>query len=879
LYPAEEEETRELQSAQGLTSLSAMEALRLLDETYEPLKVATARTLTQLALRHENHEFLYNACPMDTLISRLDDETGLSCKRDIASFLCSITATFPEGLKRRLVSLVRICNKIEDSYIKFMIIASVANCMCDIDSAYHLTQSNIGAENLQSIIGIDGVSNQKGLVSEIIRLNVNLSAVVGLERTESFVRRVLEAVIAPLNNSGGEILDEYGMKYIFALISESWNFRTLQRFFIHNLKGINWLCGLPLNQAGVTDLPARVSLLLSKAALSPDNHIALVQQGGLKLVTRLYTEFPLDEIVRLNVILIGCSICESEHHSTLANELLGLGFSEILRQACEMETHLEIVSRALDAWTLLASHGTDWGSGIITATTLLFSDSVEVKLKALPLVSQLITLPEQMRMLFGIRSVTETKASDQYFNLILRCLPGENGSSPGKAPSFGWDRLGDEAKSKSEVILLRILSTIARDTDPVIRAVIENSPIAITLYKLYPQSQGNSKEEVAEVIARLLLGGSKRFSRSTLASGGESQNIIDILAAHVDSTDSCLSALQLIAEDPLQVPKVCSLLPKLLTMTSKAGDGIVRSERLSGILKYICRESANPVVAKQLTDSNIAEIVFSMMRSQNTVIASNCLSIVHALLVDKRNRWLHLILRPSKIGNIVETLNLKSQACDIHALKCIGLLIASDPACKNLVVESCGFSLSLVIKKLMESDRLEFLVILSSIAEIPRVNRVIKTDAEFRARCFDNLLVLIPKVITFAHHPLQTRSDNVLTGVAFISLILQCFSDVSTDERMKRIASTILLEMNPLRMTRTAPSMVSDQVQLLKLILMIPLNCMRQIKNGFLDLAPSIFKARIERYLQAAHERQQYMGKDALSECLERFHSECFPFM
>ena len=876
LYPAEEEETLDLQGARALSGDHAVEAIRMLEDNYEPLQLATAHAIALLALRHESHECLLNSCSLDTLISRLNSDIPISGKRDIASFLCSVTSTAPESLNIRVFRLLRIFNKIDDSHCRFLMVACIANCFCDFETAKLVIEAEDASVNLKSALSLNDATQYPDMVAEIIRLVVNMSACLGVEKSEVFVRTIFQSVLRPAKGIRSNILNEYGMKYIFILISESWSVPTLQRFFLHDLKGVEWLAALPLTQGNDSDLAARVLLLLSKAALRNENHIALVEQGGLQLGVRLYKVFPLDEIIQMNVVLIGCSLSQSPELPRLLPELFACGYSEILQHACEHATHLEIVSRALDAWAQLALLNEEWRSGILTAVTLLFSESLEVSLKALELLSQLVAIPKQREVLFQMGFDRPQSGSDKFFNLILSCLPAGNEQEKNR---FDWTNLSDETKHKCEVTFLEVLLRIIEDRNHAIRLIIEKSEIVNILNDIYVKVSPIAQDIIADVFSALIICGSKTLFRGMLSDPTSSvPHVIDILATHLESSSLAHSALMMISQNTLCVERVSKHLTKLINIATEKGQSVERLQSATCTIKHICRACANATVAKYLQAADILDVVFASARHQTPSVVLNCLKILHALLIDKRGRWNDEVLRPSRIARVIETLTVSEPACHVQTLKCVALLsCASQSSHIQLVIDSAGFHLPLLIESLIKTGRTEFVILLSTMVNVPRVTRLVRADVGFRSRCFDELIVLITHVLEFVHRPRRTRSERVIAGLSYFHIVNNCYSDGTFDDRMKQLASAILLNgLSPLLLSRIAPSLADHQAYLVNLLLLIPRKC---IQMGSFDIAATTLRSRIARFKQACDERIHHAGKDALSDCFETFYMESIIYL
>ena len=847
LASAEKEEKLDLQAPDGMRSENVAEAKRFFIDDYIPIQEAIAECISALALRAENHAELSEAFSPQILVERITNNIKIDSKRQIASFLCSISSSQHVWMKHLLPSICLLTLETTDMHVEIFLLACIANSACDTSCAHVLLNSPSCVSFLRECV------TRRHFSSESVRLILNICACVGIVKPETHVRDLLVEIFKPGEDSTLYWLDKLALKYLFELLSMIWGTPTYQLYLIHNLRMVDNLHNLYTNdREKFHEVTPQISLLLSKACSLYENHDHFVDQGGIRYAFILYHEFPLDEIIRLNVILIACALCESANSDRYIPELLKCGFQRILQDACETETHIEIVSRALDAWVQLATHSSDWGTALLTAIPLLLSESAEIKLKALSLILRLIEFHEQRRLLCGLGSGKDnTSKSSANLTLLLECLPSGDEK---KRTIFDSCSFTTQLRNDWICSVLCIISALAKDDeDQDIGRILGECHVERNIMAAYPLVCEEAQDMIADTLGILLIksGSSTRRSRE----------YIDLLAMRMEKSSICLSALAKLMKDTAITVSMSKVMPLVIDMGQRNDIGSERSKSLSEIIslwsKTHCCHSTNPAFSR----SDLIHVIFKFAKSACRWALIHSLKALHALLENPQLLFHDLIVLPSHMHLLVALGNHEDQECKLLAERIIAQICLT-PAFAEIVASCGGNELPMFVRHLAFSNRTESHVLLCQLLKSPRVQRLVSSLPTF----YENLVSAlesggIRELVECLNKGKVVRSERTVQNICFVDIL----AHLEGRAELVKIRLEIFQRLNLSNIARIPPTPSrGNEIELLRLLLSI----VSDNTHLRLNLPNSTVKQRCMKFEEAAAESRKYFGETSLSQQL-----------
>ena len=841
LAVAENEERLDFLAIDGMRSDIVKEAECRFDSEYVPTQEAICEAIGLLALRHENHEALRAFCKTDVLIERLTGNLRVEAKRHIASYLCSVSSTNCGLFINSLSSLTEIALDIDDPVTVSYLGACIANCACDAACSEILLKSSSGVSFLR------GCFDRSALWTDSIRLHLNLCAAVGLTRPEYQVRHLLNVIFRQGSDHGLTNIDKVGLKYLFELMTLIWGSSTYQRFLIHNCKVVEAVHHFLVSDIQQHhDLAPGLSLLLCKACSVQENLNHFVAQNGIRLTARLYLAFSLDEIVRLNVVLIACALSESPRSDDYVADLVAFGFREILRNACEHETHVEILSRALDAWIRLATYSSEWGSGILTAIALLHSESVDIKLKALAVALKLIEYPNQ-RLVFC--EFGQTKIS--CLHMLLSSLPNVDSNSKLK---IHFSSVSPELRDDCICSILLVVNALANDPDELIQNTLRECNTIDCLFQVYSNVSGDAQNIIADTMAVLCVKNNESLNGSTKLM----HSIVEIISSRIISSDTCLRAIAEIVKDPIHVTVMSKHIPSLLKTEAIESLPKERADCISAILFNWLKTYSRHPITLGASRAEIVDFLFTLLRNSSETAQLYSLRAIHVLLLAPVRSWLDWIGIPSHIFSLARHSNNTCSTQKLVIFRIVSLIALSGPRMPDLLVDCMGQELSKFIRSLVERPSTENVIQLSLVVKTNRVRLVLPNIPGFLDNAFEQIRDGgLKELVDLVSRGKQVRSERMIRQISFLFIMTQIETN---DPRFDQIALDIFQGLNMSNPSRIDP-MKNNQLDLMKLLCLAVIQSSRAI----LQLPMSLVKARCYKFSEYATACRKLNGDNPIA--------------
>ena len=488
VYWAEDQEKAELAALDGMDSAITSEAFKVMDDAFTLLREATCRVLCLLSHNPAHHEAIRARLDPGKAVSRLRGPLSVEARRCVAMFLSAVSSTDSLWLGDHVMALTHVTiNSEEDADIRRMVMGSIANCVANITACNRLLYQVSGRLNIlcQRINESVLILRSTDMLFELLRFYRGIQACEDENLLIEVFILFYDTLFAE-HHSFLHLFDEKCAIVLFDLLRLSIATSVLRVVLVEKLEVIAHIYAeLPGNVRYARQVCPRLALVLSGISRTPAERPHFVHQGGLDMVLELYFASPSDEIVRLNCVLAATHLLDwDEFHKRggpYANKLRAM-----LQDACEQETHFEILTKAFDAWLLLAAQAQEWGTATLTAASFLLSESLELKIKAIAVLGFLLNHPDQRLLFMGITDECK-QGSERFLSPLFSCIP-QRGPA-GTLQYTGVLNLTDVGQDLAEECIdsiLRCCNLLILDQTPSVIQLVESSRLSNKIYNVFP---------------------------------------------------------------------------------------------------------------------------------------------------------------------------------------------------------------------------------------------------------------------------------------------------------------------------------------------------------------------------------------------------------
>lgn len=874
-HPYLESERIGMLSQGAIRSFIGSEALFHLRSKFEPLWNASYRVLSILALRSENHQSICRACSPSVLIDNFRGSERVQVKRSIASTLCSVTSTnFDWGVEYFSV-IVEILQEVpDDDETRIYLMGALANIACTREgyqeACFH--EKSIISSLLKGSPAVECCE----YLSEFIRLALNISSWNESGKQPPLIDELMR-ILFKGDSRQVQILDQVGIKYLCELILQ---YVRSDPFVITMMSEFRFVMIMMrnVNEHFVDDerVAPRMSMILSRISAVPELCAEFIGQGGIEFTSRLYAKHPLDEIVRLNFILILGHMLSCSDSVVAIPRLSAAGYKEMIKDACKNENNIEIVSRCLEVWRAFADQNKGWGTGVFTVASFLTSSHVELKLKSLRVLESILVSSEE-RLTFCLISYSNPAGSPTYIELILNCLPRQTGD-----PYSDMERLPSALRLDCLILILKILSFFAKDSSIHIARLLNQLRIGPKLYDLYPLMPSQCRELIIELLADLLIQDRESSVQLLILLRAPGQpSALDLLVSHLNRSEACVNALLSISQFPSLVQTVSCFIGDILDSM----EYFVRTQsyctltKLSQTVVALCNHLGDSKVSGNLLSFNIADVMFRLMSMGNETISRNAARVILKLFRYGRRRDHEAVMRPSRINAVVQLLNCTDRRTKRLSLKILSLVAVSESS--ELLGIGCGESLNLLIQEIMLSGNMNWLGLLCHLVNENRTKVVLGHHTGFlnflEASINQKAVSELVRAATRKKLFLNEASRRTVMQLFILHMIIEkgCI-DIAILH--VKIGCIIFQDINLNELGRLQPPPVrpeNDHVEIIKILTgLVSLACMSGSGIPF-GLNKNQFRYRSQKFKDAMQESLSNFGENILSKCAERVHLEC----
>lgn len=707
-------DAQELQSEHPLQCLTAKEALGAFQDEFIPLQVASTTVVGMLSLNEWCHDVIRLSCPLPCILSRLKGECGLQTQHWAAMILCCLSSTNPDWIATALSGLVQNLISYPND-VQHLIMGAAANGVCGqagiceawVDDPLNDVTKSVSAGVLHQM----RLTKDPRTATEALRFVLNAVSLHAKGRYIISRLRFFE-VIARDGGNLIKILSPSGCAYlvdIMRLLAEEPGFRS-EIVKESRLVGIMFQHLEPSTLFDKHVAP-KIMVLLLKLSHYAELHSDLLNQDVLKLVVIIYDRLGLDEVVRMTCMKVLLDLLGSAESVAMAFET---GCLRVVQNACEKETHIEIISGALDVWQKLCQNpevnaATPPGY-TVTVATFLWSDSMEMRAKAISILALLMEYSVHAFAFVGLTPDSESdRPHEEYLKCLLKTLAGD-------APL---------AIVRNAAECLFMLSSI---TDHRVVDLLETLKVSNQVFALLadgaPRNDTRVRQRLIETIALLSLDGPHIRKRLML----EVPGFVDLVVIHTPQSQACRAGMLSLVADLNLTSVMSKYIPLIYEQVQKEDPPII----LVKILSLYSIRCTHPQVRKQFEEIDVVGFWFRCLRYQG-----GCTEIVRLSLIalgSLRQIALHQIASPSRIFNLSSLLREVSDGCTrsaiLHILACITVSTSSGP---SLVLDSIGMGskdlIDILTTDLIEQD-LDKLTLLTLMARHHRFARQLAARSE-----------------------------------------------------------------------------------------------------------------------------------------------------
>ena len=748
-------DAQELQSENPLECLMAKEALAAFQDEFIPVQVASTTVVGMLSLNEWCHDMIRLSCPLPCIMSRLKGECGLQTQHWAAVILCCLSSTNPNWIATVLSGLVQHLITYP-SDVQHLIMGAVANGVCGQAGICEAWVEDPLNDDTKSVSA--GVLNQirhtkdPRTATEALRFFLNA---VSLHAKGRFIISRLRffEVIARDGGNLLKILSPSGCAYlvdIMRLLAE----QPGMRFEIVKESRLVGMLFQHLDPSTLFDkhVAPKIMVLLLKLSHHAELHSDLLNQDVLKLVVSIYDRLGLDEVVRITCMKVLLHLLGSAESVDMAFET---GCLRVVQNACEKETHIEIISSALDVWKKLCQDP-DVNSAsppgyTVTVASFLWSDSMEMRAKAFSILAQLLEHPIHAFAFVGLSPDGESdRPQEEYLKCLLKTLAGD-------APL---------AIVRDATECLFMLSNI---TDHRVVDLLESLKVSNQVFALLadgaPRNKTSVRQRLIETIASLSLGGSHIRKRLVL----EIPGFLDLVVMQSPRSQPCQEGTLGLVADFNLTAVMSKYIPFIYAHVQKEDPPII----LVKILSLYSIRCTHPQVRKQLEEIDVVGFWFRFLRCGCTEIVRLSLIALGSL----RQIALHQIASPSRIFNLSSLLGELSddytRRAILNILACITVSMSSGP---RLVLDSIGMGSKdlsdILTTNLIELD-LEKLTLLTFLAKHQRFGRELAARSELCTFLFKSVRNDMDSFLALAEVRRSSASadDVLLRKLCILSLV------------------------------------------------------------------------------------------------------------
>ena len=875
-----ESERVDMLSHGAMGSYVASEAQHHLDSEFEPLRNASYRVISLLALNSESHESICRACLPSVLLKTLRRSSQAEIKRSIASTLCSVTSTHSEWAMECLDEIVSLLEDAQDDFLTSLhLIAALANSACARralrGSCFH------DGSMIARVFAAHPAAECGPYLTEVIRLVLNISSWADEDKHPILAKEFIQSFFE-YDARRMRFLDRVGVKYLCELILRAVKTVSVFTNLVSELRFVEVLiCTVSGTILDDSDVAPRISMIFSRICALPELRAKFVGQGGIEFAARLYAKHPLDEIVRLNCVLILGNLLLCSDPGVVVPRLCAAGYKDIIKDACAKESHIEIVSRCLDAWRVFGDYTSGWGSGILTVASFLTSSSVELKLKSLHVLEALLAASNE-RDTFCLISAANPTGSVTFIELILGCLPRLSSATELiSGPNLPMDRFPQTLRLDCLRVILRIISIFARDRRITIAGLLNQVHISSKLYEVYPLMPEPCKGLIIETLSELIVQDPDSTIQLIIRLVAPGQpSALELLVSRLAQSESCVDAVLSLSGFPPLVHALSEYTTEILTSIADyevtASSGPVA--KLTGTIAKLCESLGDTKVASNLHLTNVFDTMFRLILMDNEIVSKNAAYAIWQLSRHHLKRYRQALMRPSRMNSVIHLLKATDSGTKRLGLKILSLMASCESS--KLLEIACGDALDILIREIMQSGNMNWLGLLCHLVQENRTRFVLRHHDEFLnfldASIYLKSVGELVRVVTRAKLVLNEASRRAVLQL-FILHTIYCPGCDGMPSKHLDICGFIFLNINLNEFSRLQPPPAgtrNDRVEIIKLLTGLVSSALDSASTSPFGLNHNQFRYRSLKFKDAMQQSLSKFGENIFSKCLERVYLE-----
>ena len=830
-HPAENSEAREVGQDDGWKSELFKAAILHISCPNEILIEPSVWTVARAAVNERNCKVLRGVLSADFVLGQISIRERPRIRNSLAFILFSLSTSNPSWIYDAITSVVRIlCEGSLDRESSRLILATIANSVAENEAIERLLNGKVnGSSCLEQMLEL--FQNIDGNISaDLFRFFANVFLVscdVRVETTKPLFLQIVFGRCIQLLLS----LDLHGLFYLLETLRQMMSSHTLRRIFVQDVNGISALFN-KVDQTVLFDphVSPRLAILLSTLSCYSELGKSLIDQGALELINHLYSRCSNDEVVRVNCVqTIGDLVIEASSHRYKFNE-----FRRILQDACERGTHIEVFSRALDAWGKIILIGRsnivdfqfEFGE-VITISSFLLSDSVELKMKALKILPFFLQASENRSAFL--------KCED-FISALSSCL------------------FFEDLESRKDAV--KSLALLAREST--------GSPLALQISERIYLLHGKIDSE-----SDLIIRGMLAYLFTCCRNLTDFTQKLSIVATGLGSDTNCQEAFLHVASDPEIAANLSPFFTILYDLVNRPDINLTLAKSLSAFVSLV----KNHRVKAAILHKDVSSLAFRLVQTRNVYIAESGVSIIRSLIEACPEQFLESVSTPSRINVLTCLLSdggdeaAKTTLLFNHIIAILRHVALAKKSTNTLLINCLGLELRLLVETLIDRRDTPFL---ATIAWNVRVQRIIISNAAFLEelviRIFSGRQTLIDSMEVGRFQ--GDNSDNILASLQILADLvseLHCNTCCLKPEGLRillgEIPALILNVANLDEVGRLRPSAIGS-IQIPSTIFILLLQILRENTKCLKHFSQSInqIKQRLSKLWQIGTESQRVFG-------------------